>query len=104
MFEAYFEAKALHPKTNKFVGVRSLKAYRGLPRNAGLLFLVGTKAKQYNKCSVPSSLAFSYTTVPYFPCALEKEGQKDIAWTFILDLQMASIGHWPEDNPSNLKR
>ena len=40
MFEAYFEAKALHPKTNKFVGVRSLKAYRGLPRNAGLPFLV----------------------------------------------------------------
>ena len=41
MFEAYLEAKALHPKTNKFVGVRSLKAYRGLPRNAGLPFLVG---------------------------------------------------------------
>ena len=40
VFEAYFEAKALHPKTNKFVGVRSLKAYRGLPCNAGLPFLV----------------------------------------------------------------
>ena len=43
VFEAYFEAKALHPKTNKFVGVRSLKVYRGLPRNAGLPFLVRNK-------------------------------------------------------------
>ena len=40
MLEAYFEANALYPKTNKFVVVSSLKIYRGLPRNAGLPFLV----------------------------------------------------------------
>ena len=40
ILEAYFEANALYPKTNKFVGVSSLKVYRGLPRNAGLPFLV----------------------------------------------------------------
>ena len=40
MLEAYFEANALYPKTNKFVGVSSLKVYRGLQRNAGLPFLV----------------------------------------------------------------
>ena len=38
--EAYFEANALYPKTNKFGGVSSLKVYQGLPRNAGLPFLV----------------------------------------------------------------
>ena len=38
--EAYFEANDLYPKTNKFVGVSSLKVYQGLPRNAGLPFLV----------------------------------------------------------------
>ena len=37
--EAYFEANALYPKTNKFGGVSSLKVYQGLPRNAGLPFL-----------------------------------------------------------------
>ena len=42
MLEAYFEANALYPKTNKFVGVSSLKVYQGLPRNAGLPFLVKT--------------------------------------------------------------
>ena len=42
MLEAYFEANALYPQTNKFVGVSSLKVYRGLTRNAGLPFLVGT--------------------------------------------------------------
>ena len=40
MLEAYFKANALYPKTNKFVGVSSLKVYQGLPRNAGLPFLV----------------------------------------------------------------
>ena len=40
MLEAYFEANALYPKTNKFGGVSSLKVYQGLPRNAGLPFLV----------------------------------------------------------------
>ena len=40
--EAYFEANALYPKTNKFGDVSSLKVYQGLPRNAGLPFLVGS--------------------------------------------------------------
>ena len=38
--KAYFKANALHPKNNNFVGVSSVKVYRGLPRNAGLRFLV----------------------------------------------------------------
>ena len=42
MLEAYFEAIALYPQTNKFVGVRSLEVYRELTRKAGLPFLVGT--------------------------------------------------------------
>ena len=45
ILEAYFEANALYPKTNKFLGVSSLKVYRGLTRNAGLTFLVYSKTR-----------------------------------------------------------
>ena len=34
MLEAYFETNASYTKTNKVVGVSSLKVYQGLPRNA----------------------------------------------------------------------
>ena len=45
--EAYFEANALYPKTNKFGDVSSLKVYQGLPRNAGLPFLVSSKVTRF---------------------------------------------------------
>ena len=57
--EAYFEANALYPKTNKFGGVSSLKVYQGLPRNAGLPFLVRKYFSSFQLYEMKEELKFA---------------------------------------------